>query len=118
MDLRENKYIKFPIQLEQYLMEGTYRKVEEVQNTRPCVLHAAANSLCVSAYACNHMCSRARIHASQLASGSARASAHQLQADEYWGPCERAGESWCLLLASLSSGAKGPAGTILRILCE
>jgi hypothetical protein len=93
VDLRENKYIKFPIQLEQYLMEGTYRKVEEVQNTRPCVLHAAANSLCVSAYACNHMCSRARIHASQLASGSARASAHQLQADEYWGPCERAGES-------------------------
>lgn len=30
MDLRENQYIKFPIKLEQYLMEGTYRKVEEV----------------------------------------------------------------------------------------
>jgi len=31
VDLRENQYIKFPIQLEQYLMEGTYRKVEEVK---------------------------------------------------------------------------------------
>ena len=31
MDLRENQYIKFPIKLEQYLMEGTYRKVEEVK---------------------------------------------------------------------------------------
>lgn len=30
MDLRENQYIKFPIKLEQYLMEGTYRHIEEV----------------------------------------------------------------------------------------
>jgi hypothetical protein len=35
VDLRENTYIKFPIQLEQYLMEGTYRKVEEVQSKHP-----------------------------------------------------------------------------------
>ena len=35
VDLREITYIKFPIQLEQYLMEGTYRKVEEVQNKHP-----------------------------------------------------------------------------------
>ena len=40
MDLRENEYIKFPIQLEQYLMEGTYRKVEEVPH-RP-ILHAVS----------------------------------------------------------------------------
>jgi hypothetical protein len=35
VDLRENQYIKFPIKLEQYLMEGTYRKVEEVNVTLP-----------------------------------------------------------------------------------
>lgn len=35
MDLRENQYINFPIKLEQYLMEGTYRKVEEVSVTFP-----------------------------------------------------------------------------------
>ena len=35
MDLRENQFIKFPIKLEQYLMEGTYRKVEEAQKGVP-----------------------------------------------------------------------------------
>lgn len=35
MDLRENKFIKFPIKLEQYLMEGTYRKVDEVNCRSP-----------------------------------------------------------------------------------
>jgi len=35
VDLRENEYIKFPIKLEQYLMEGTYRKVEEAQKGVP-----------------------------------------------------------------------------------
>ena len=35
VDLRENQYIKFPIKLEQYLMEGTYRKVEEAQKGVP-----------------------------------------------------------------------------------
>jgi len=35
VDLRENQYIKFPIKLEQYLMEGTYRKVEEAQKEVP-----------------------------------------------------------------------------------
>lgn len=35
IDQRENKFISFPIKLEQYLMEGTYRKVEEAQKGVP-----------------------------------------------------------------------------------
>ena len=65
MDLRENKYIKFPIQLEQYLMEGTYRKVEEVHHTRPCPLYAAANSpwsACVRARTYAAACKQAKRH--------------------------------------------------------
>jgi len=40
VDLREITYIKFPIQLEQYLMEGTYRKVEEAQKGLPAPSYA------------------------------------------------------------------------------
>ena len=35
MEQRENQFIKFPIKLEQYLMEGTYRHIEEAQKQVP-----------------------------------------------------------------------------------
>ena len=35
VEQRENQFIKFPIKLEQYLMEGTYRHIEEAQKQVP-----------------------------------------------------------------------------------
>lgn len=62
VDLRENKYIKFPIQLEQYLMEGTYRKVEEVKNKHPTIFDNR-KFFRFRKRACKRICSRASMQA-------------------------------------------------------
>jgi hypothetical protein len=91
VDLREITYIKFPIQLEQYLMEGTYRKVEEVQN-KECVLYRMC-SLAHIARSRRYKTSTQPLYAAANASvcecvrASASAAAHARKAGE--GGCQR-----------------------------